>query len=190
MEHLACRRFVCILDPMTRPARSDDLESRLRLLNSEIAERLVRQTQSVDRIDSKVTVLIGLVLTAIPLVADRDLAKGWAIAALSFAIVAITCGALCLRPRDFVDVPEPRRAVNRYRGAPLPVLLGALVGTRVEAFRKNELARRSKVRWWQLSQLAALVAGVLLMIAALVGGTSSVDQPGPASGPASVSDNP
>jgi tetrahydromethanopterin S-methyltransferase subunit G len=148
----------------------DDARKLLELFNGEISQRLGRQTQASDRVDAKVTVLIGLVLTSIPLlVGKRHLSPLWGLVALALALIAVCCGVACLRPRDFIEVPPPAAWVTAYKRSTYNETIGALIGTRVAAFDKNEIQRKAKVRWWQLSLLCLLLAGAALLTAALIG---------------------
>jgi hypothetical protein len=141
-------------------------EDSLELINDEISARMGRQITSVDRIDTKVTVLLGFLLTAGTWAATlRDKNLLLALVSAAAAAGALVTGFLCLRPYNFQDAPVPTRLIElryetRYE------LLGKLVAAKAFAFERNETARIKKTRLWKAS-LTFLIVAAGLMVASI-----------------------
>jgi hypothetical protein len=112
---------------MSQEADGEVHEDTLALINDELTARLGRQVTSVDRIDTKVTVLTGFLLAATPwVIAIKGKNPALTIIALICAAGALTCGILCLLPHKFTDATGPNIVDARWKSH--YELLGQLVG--------------------------------------------------------------
>jgi hypothetical protein len=148
----------------------------LELINSELADRLARQTQAGSQIDTKAGLLVGYAVVAASFLATRHsqpvltwLALAAFIAAAGFGVSTYAVGA-------YADVPDPRHLFNRYATRPKTAALAALAARRVRTFEANEPKYLRKATRWRLS-LGALTVGIALMFAALYVHTDSHGQP-------------
>jgi len=162
---------------------TDRAEETLALLNEELKGRLERQDATAARLDTKLTLVIGFVVAAIPLLLARQIeliAGITAVVALASVFVVALDG---LRPRHWRVVPEPQPLVDEFSGRTPYEVLGALVGTRVVAFERNRKVTRHKSR--RLNQsiamllMAVIASGISLQIRTAQNGSRqgiSVDQ--------------
>ena len=145
-------------------------EQRLVMLNDELSARLVRQTQASDRTDTKVTVIVGFALAIGQFLATRTLFIGLAIPAVIFLAASVGAGVWCLKPRPFIDVPEAQPFVDKYKRLDRQATLGGLIGSRVDAFNKNESQRLTKLTWWRYSLLALVLGAAMSAVSIWLGG--------------------
>jgi hypothetical protein len=145
----------------------------LALINSEIVGRLDRQTDCLNRIDTKAVLVVGYAIAAVSFLATRHaqpLLAGLAYAAFA---VAAGCGIATLALRNYPDI-GCRRLVTGYAGGSRAVILAALVANRVEDFEYKKSRLKAKARGWWIS-LAALLTGTILMVTAILVQTGQHD---------------
>jgi hypothetical protein len=144
----------------------------LELINTELADRLVRQAEAGAKIDTKAALLVGYVAAASSFLATRHaqpLLTGLALAAYA---VAAGAGIGAYAVGKYQDVPDPRHLFNKYVHGSKSTALAALAARRVGAFENNAPKHRRKaVLWWW--SVAALLIGAVLMFAALYVHTGS-----------------
>ena len=147
----------------------------LELINTELANRLSRQTAARRQVDTKAALLVGYVAAASSFLATRHSQP--VLTWLAFAAYAIAAGLGigAYAVGTYQDVPDPRRLFNQYALQPKSAALAALAARRVKAFESNEPKQRRKAKLWQAS-VAALMTGVVLMFAALYVHTDSHDR--------------
>jgi hypothetical protein len=139
----------------------------LELINTELAARLERQSDSSAKIDTKAVVLAGYVVAAASFLATQHpepILAGFAYAAYA---IAAGLGVSAYAVRAFRDVPDPRRLFNGYARQPKTQTLAALAAERVKAFEENAGRQRRKARQWKFST-AALLAGVIFMVLSII----------------------
>ena len=139
----------------------------LRLLNTEIKERLARQDASANVVDTKAALLGALALASAQFTASQDdLHVLYAVGAFLLFAVAAGMAVKTYAVSTVNDVPDPSEAVT-LASATETELLANLIGNRVKAFERNMIRSRLKVWWWHAS-LVALLAGVLLAVGAVL----------------------
>ncbi|MGH3250201.1 MAG: hypothetical protein ACRDOI_28925 [Trebonia sp.] len=142
-------------------------EETLELINSELADRLVRQADSSAKIDTKATALTGYAIAAASFLATQHpqpVLAGCAYGAYAVAVGFSITGSSVGRHDD---PPAPRPLFNRYAARSRTEVLAALGATRVRAFEANAGRYHRKARLWYAAT-AALTAGAVLMIIAIV----------------------
>lgn len=132
-----------------------------RLLNAEMTARFSRQSESLNRIDTKGVALLGFTLTVATFATTTRLHAGWLVAVLITLGAAAMAGVQTIRVRTYHDAPEPAKiqilAARSERAA-----LAALTAAKKNAFDDNAGVLTLKAKWWRRS-LAFLVAGVALL---------------------------
>ena len=152
------------------PLQADTVE----LINTEVRDRLARQSSAGAQIDTKAVVLVGYVIAASSFLATRQSQPVLTGLALTAYAVAAAFGISAYAVGTYQDVPEPRHLLNEYATESKIAALAALAATRVEAFESNTLKHERKAARWQIS-LAALAAGAVLMFLSLYVHTGSHD---------------
>ncbi|MFJ8712495.1 hypothetical protein ACIRD9_04705 [Streptomyces violaceus] len=135
------------------------------LINDELKARIASEVAAVTRLETKLTLLVGFVVTAVPLLLSRKLELITGVAALAALVCALCASLDGLRPRRWVVVPEPKPFIDEFGGSSRIEILGALIGTRVEAFEGNK--RIGEIKRRRMHQ-----ALIILLLAALLGGAS------------------
>lgn len=144
----------------------DDRAAVARLLNDEMTARFLRQSDSLNRIDTKGTALLGFALTIATFAATTTVATPWLLAVLASLACAAGAGIQTIRVRTYRDAPEPAKIkllIPRTENA----ALAALIKAKQEAFDANAVVLATKAKWWRRS-LTGLVAGVALLAIALL----------------------
>lgn len=151
------------------PEEQEDRKDTLELINSELAARMARQSDSMSKIDTKAVFLVGFVATAAQFLASHDHQP--VIAALAFVAyaVAFVFGVLIFHLADFEDV-VPRTVLDENARSPKSQALMQLAATRVGMFEKNKEQHDRKAERWTVS-LSALAVGFVLSTVALVAHT-------------------
>jgi hypothetical protein len=135
------------------------LEPTLELVNDEIKDKLTRQSEAAARVDTKAGIIVGFAITVVQLFIP-ELTRWWlALPAIAAYVTAVVFGVMALAVRAHQDPPDPTFLAERYTGKSRYEALGALIGTRAEAYRVNSRNNETRVRFWWLS-LGALIAAV------------------------------
>ncbi|WP_217554048.1 hypothetical protein [Streptomyces sp. GbtcB6] len=150
----------------TTPANPQGEEAALELLNSELASRLTRQSDSLAKIDTKAVFLIGFAATAAQFLATHKHQPVLTYLAFAAYALALAAGMQTIRVADHRDL-EPRPMLDAYAASPKNQVLAALTAARVVIFERNQERERQKAKWWTTS-LWSLAAGLVLSTAALV----------------------
>ncbi|MFI8238539.1 hypothetical protein ACIF83_14925 [Streptomyces sp. NPDC085866] len=135
------------------------------LINDELKGRIASEVAAVTRLETKLTLLVGFVVTAIPLLLSRKLELITGLAALAALVFALCISLDGLRPRRWAVVPEPQPFVEELGGSSRIEILGVLIGTRVDAFEGNK--RIGEIKGRRMHQ-----ALIVLLLAALLSGAS------------------
>jgi hypothetical protein len=138
----------------------------IELINTELSDRLVRQSAAGAQIDTKAVVLVGYVVAASSFLATQPSKPALTWLALAAYAVSAAFGIWAYAVGTYQDVPEPRHLLNEYATRTKTSALAALAATRVEVFESNAPKHERKAARWQIS-LAALMAGALLMFLSL-----------------------
>jgi hypothetical protein len=148
----------------------------LDLINTEVTARLARQSDAGSQIDNKAVVLVGYAGAAALFLATRRFQP--VLGGIAFAAYAAASGLgiWVYAVGTYQDVPDPRPLFNKYAIRPKLDALRALAAARVEVFESNVPKHQRKVLRWRVS-LAALMLGVILMVASLLVHTSSHGKP-------------
>jgi hypothetical protein len=146
----------------------------LELINTELADRLSRQTAARRQVDTKAALLVGYVAAASSFLATRPSQPVLTWLALAAFAVAAGLGIGTYAVGTYHDAPDPRQFFNQYACQPKSAALAALAARRAKAFESNAPKQRRKAKLWQGS-VAALLTGVVLMFAALYVHTDSHD---------------
>lgn len=145
----------------------DEQASTYRLLSETTRDRLVAQRGSIDRIETKGTVLLGFAIAIAQLYVTQPdaIAELHVLAFIGFAL-AIVFGLFVVRPYEHRYPPEPSEFYEMFlevRSLLIDKWLGA---ARTEAFETNVLLARRKERFYLLT-LAALIGAAVVSIASL-----------------------
>ncbi|WP_405462949.1 hypothetical protein OG783_33315 [Streptomyces jietaisiensis] len=180
--------------PAMTPQELQQQEQTLELINSELAARLARQAESGAKVDTKAIFLVGFAATAAQFLATRNFEPFTGTAAFTAYAVAIGFGIAVFNLAAYEDL-KPRETLDTYARASKGAVLGALAGTRVGFFEKNNHLHERKTKRWTVA-LAAVAAGICLSTVSLVlhtGGHDKRTEPGepvPASSSAPASSVP
>ncbi|WP_246144437.1 hypothetical protein [Actinacidiphila oryziradicis] len=120
------------------PQELQDQEQTLELINSELAARLARQSESGAKVDTKAFFLVGFAATAAQFLASRNFESFTGAAAFAAYAVAIGFGILVFNLAEYEDI-KPRETLDTYARSTKGATLGALAGTRVGIFEKKEI---------------------------------------------------
>jgi FlaG/FlaF family flagellin (archaellin) len=149
------------------PQELEEQADTLELINTELAARLERQSDSDGKIDTKALALAGYAVAAASFLATQH--PQVVLASLAFVFDACAAGlATCAYALGaYRDVPAPRALFTRYAGQSKPATLAALAAERVRAFESNHQKHERKTRFWRAS-LVSLAIAVTLMVASVV----------------------
>ncbi|MFE5143941.1 hypothetical protein ACFRDV_41050 [Streptomyces fagopyri] len=156
------------------PQELQDQEKTLELINSELAARLARQAESGAKVDTKAVFLVGFAATGAQFLAARSFETFTGAAAFTAYAVAIGFGISVFNLAAYEDL-KPRETLDTYARSTKGATLGALAGTRVGFFEKNDALHRRKTKRWTVS-LGAVVAGIFLSSVSLVLHTDGHDK--------------
>ncbi|MFF6999878.1 hypothetical protein ACFY93_33795 [Streptomyces sp. NPDC008313] len=156
------------------PQELEDQEQTLELINSELAARLARQSESGAKVDTKAVFLVGFAATAAQFLASRNFEPFTGTAAFTAYAVAIGFGISVFNLAEYEDI-KPRDVLDTYARSTKGATLGALAGTRVVMFEKNDALHQRKARRWTVT-LAAVAAGSFLSTVSLVLHTDGHDK--------------
>ncbi|MEU0952521.1 hypothetical protein ABZ353_09200 [Streptomyces niveus] len=156
------------------PQELEDQEQILELINSELTARLARQSESGAKVDTKAVFLVGFAATAAQFLASRAFEPFTGAAALAAYAVAIGVGISIFNLAEYEDI-KPREVLDTYARSTKGATLGALAGTRVGMFEKNDALHQRKTRRWTVT-LAAVAAGISLSTVSLVLHTDGHDK--------------
>ncbi|WP_406452712.1 hypothetical protein OH768_11550 [Streptomyces sp. NBC_01622] len=150
----------------TTPADPQGQDATLELLNSELASRLTRQSDSLAKIDTKAIFLIGFAATAAQFLATHKHQPVLTYVAFAAYALALAAGMQTFRVADHRDL-EARPLLDAHAGLLKGQALAALAAARVVIFERNQERERQKAKLWGIS-LWSLVVGLVLSTAALV----------------------
>ena len=156
------------------PQELEDQEQTLELINSELAARLARQSESGAKVDTKAVFLVGFAATAAQFLASRSFEPFTGAAAFTAYAAAIGFGISVFKLAEYEDI-KPRDVLDTYARSTKGATLGALAGTRVGMFEKNDALHQRKARRWTVT-LAAVAAGICLSTVSLVLHTDGHDK--------------
>jgi len=159
----------------TNSSAAPDVDN-LKLINTELADRLARQSTAGTQIDTKAMVLVGYVAAASSFLATQH--SELVLAALAYTAYAAAAGfgVWAYAVRSSEDVPDPRTLLNEYADRARIDTLTELAATRVEVFESNQPELDLKAKRWARS-LTALFIGIALMLAALLTHNASHARP-------------
>ncbi|WP_228049481.1 hypothetical protein [Streptomyces justiciae] len=160
--------------PAMTPQELQQQEQTLELINSELAARLARQAESGAKVDTKAIFLVGFAATAAQFLASRSYEPFTGAAAFLAYAVAIGFGIAIFNLAEYEDL-KPRETLDTYARSTKGATLGALAGTRVGFFEKNEAVHQRKTKRWTVA-LAAVGAGICLSTVSLVLHTDGHDR--------------
>jgi hypothetical protein len=143
----------------------------LRLTYDEVKGRSARLADSSSRVDGKATTILGFISAVALFLASQKASGGWKLSAFALLALAAIFGILAMRPRTFMDAPEPDALIEHVlpRGQEAALLL--LIHASRGAFNTNKATHARKAKYWHVSAWL-FTAGVALTIAALVFGGS------------------
>jgi uncharacterized membrane protein len=155
----------------------------LAVINNELSSRLDRQSDSLNAIDTKAGLVIGYTLAAASFLATRHAQP--VLVGLAYAAYALAAGlgVAALAVWNFREI-EPRPLL-RYANRSAAATYAALMATRVQVFDTNQRRQKRKARQWWLS-LAAVLAGTILMVSAILVQTYEHDRAEPGRQPAAA----
>ncbi|WP_262062925.1 hypothetical protein [Streptomyces sp. STR69] len=171
------------------PEQLRDQEPTLELINSELASRLARQTESGAKVETKAVFLVGFAATAAQFLASRGFEPFTGAAAFGAYACAVVFGVSIFNLAEYEDI-KPREVLENHGRSSKGAALVALAATRVGMFEKNALVHTRKTKRWTVS-LTALAVGVCLSTVSILLQTGDYDghtEPGGAatSAPASA----
>ncbi|MDT6988099.1 hypothetical protein ACFOSY_15315 [Streptomyces lusitanus] len=161
------------------PQELEDQKETLELINSELAARLARQSESGAKVDTKAIFLVGFAATGAQFLASRSFELFTGTAAFAAYAVAVGFGISVFNLAEYEDI-KPRDVLDTYARSEKGATLGALAGTRVGMFEKNARLHQRKTKRWTVA-LAAVAAGIVLSTVSLVlhiGGHDRHTEPG------------
>lgn len=156
------------------PEELEHREDTLSLINTEIASRLDRQSDSLAKIDSKAGLVVGYAFAAASFLATRHAQPILAAFAYVGLGAAAATGVTALAVWNFQDT-EPAALLAHANSSPAAIF-AALISRRVMIYRINNAKQRRKARQWWLC-LGAAVAGTVLMVLAILVQTYGHDRP-------------
>jgi hypothetical protein len=135
---LFLRKLVVFRLADVTPEELDQQAETLELINSEVADRLARQSDSNVRIETKATTLVGFAVAAASFLATQHPQP--VLAALAYAAYAAAAGlaALAFAVGSYREVPEPRALLNGYARRSRAQTLAALAAERVGPSRRTQ----------------------------------------------------
>ncbi|MFF4031743.1 hypothetical protein ACFYZ2_18690 [Streptomyces sviceus] len=142
------------------PQQLREQEPTLELINSELASRMARQSESGAKVDTKSVFLVGFAATATQFLASRSFEPFSGTAAFAAYAVAIGFGISIVNLSEYEDI-SPREVLDTHGRSTKGAALVALAATRVGMFEKNARLHTRKTRRWTIS-LTMLVIGVCL----------------------------
>ncbi|MBQ0850213.1 hypothetical protein J8N05_18625 [Streptomyces sp. BH-SS-21] len=148
------------------PQELQDQEQTLELINSELAARLARQSESGAKVDTKAVFLVGFAATAAQFLASRSFEPFSGAAAFVAYAVAVGFGISVFNLAAYEDL-EPRATLAAYARSTKGAALGELAGTRVRFFERNDVLHQRKTKRWTVT-MAAVAAGIFLSTVSLV----------------------
>ncbi|MCT6781462.1 hypothetical protein LXH09_33000 [Streptomyces sp. CS7] len=156
------------------PQEFEDQKETLELINSELAARLARQSESGAKVDTKAIFLVGFAATAAQFLASRGFEPFTGTAAFVAYAVALGFGISVFNLAAYEDI-KPRDVLDTYGRSAKGAALGALAGTRAGMFEKNDALHQRKTRRWTVT-VAAVAAGISLSTVSLVLHTDGHDK--------------
>ncbi|WP_246618575.1 hypothetical protein [Streptomyces javensis] len=156
------------------PQELEDQKETLELINSELAARLARQSESGAKVDTKAVFLVGFAGTGAQFLASRSFEPFTGTAAFAAYAVAVGFGISVFNLAEYEDI-KPRHVLDTYARSEKGATLGALAGTRVGMFEKNARLHQRKTKRWTVA-LAAVAAGIVLSTVSLVLHTGDHDR--------------
>ncbi|WP_247721323.1 hypothetical protein [Streptomyces sennicomposti] len=148
------------------PQQLRDQEPTLELINTELASRMARQSESGAKVDTKTVFLVGFAATATQFLASRSFEPFTGTAAFAAYAVAIGYGIAIFNLAEYEDI-KPREVLDTHGRSTKGAALVALAATRVGMFEKNAHLHARKTRRWTVS-LTMLVIGVCLSTASIL----------------------
>lgn len=171
------------------PEELRERESNLELINSEIASRMVRQSEAGAKVDTKAVFVVGFAATAAQFLAARSFEPYTGTMAFVAYAVAIGAGISIFNLAKYEDL-DPRAVLDDHGREEKPATLMALAATRVTMFETNSEVHQHKTRRWTVS-LVAVAVGICLSTVSIVLQTGAHDrEPGKPGGPAPSSAQP
>ncbi|QIQ07324.1 hypothetical protein HA039_33505 [Streptomyces liangshanensis] len=165
------------------PQELEEQESNLELINSEIASRMVRQSEAGAKVDTKAIFVVGFAATAAQFLAARSFEPYTGTAAFVAYALAIGVGISIFSLARYEDI-EPRAVLEDHGRNQKPATLIALAATRVTMFEKNKAVHTRKSNRWTVS-LTAIIVGICLSTVSIVLHTGAHDrEPGKPGKPA------
>jgi hypothetical protein len=145
----------------------DEQASTYRLLSETTRDRLLAQRDSIDRIETKGTVLLGFAIAIAQLyVTQSDAVTELRVLAFVGFALAVVFGLFVVRPYEHRYPPEPLEFCETFlevRSLLIDKWLGA---ARAEAFEANVLPAKRKERFYWLT-LAALIGAAVVSVVSL-----------------------
>jgi hypothetical protein len=153
----------------------DDFDAdTLAMINTEIADRISRQSDALDKIDNKAVLVVGYVLAVVSFLATRPVQPILAAFAYSAFAVAAIAGLVSLAIRPYLDT-NPIQLISYAKRSPAEILPTG-IASQAKVLRFNSGRQRTKVRSWWIS-ISGLAVGTILMVAAILVQTYEHDQP-------------
>jgi len=121
----------------------------LTMINNEIADRISRQSDSLDKIDNKAVLVVGYVLAVVSFLATRQVQPILATFAYSAYAVAAIAGLASLAIRPYLDT-NPIQLIGYARRSPADTL-PTIIASQAKVLRFNSRKQRTKVRNWWIS---------------------------------------
>jgi hypothetical protein len=131
-------------------------------VNDSIRDRLIVQRDSIERIETKGTLLLGFAIAASQFLLTRfdDTSTGWTVLALVAYGLAFIAGLVAIAPYRHDYPPDPVPFFVNYGNQPPDVVVRTLAASRAVAYVENASRARTKgIAWWfTVALLAAAVA--------------------------------
>ncbi|MGZ4689066.1 MAG: hypothetical protein ACXV9P_03505 [Acidimicrobiia bacterium] len=147
----------------------DEAADSFGLVASTVRESLASQREAMDRLETKATILLGFVATAVPIYvvqSPEGTQRDWAVAL--YAVAAIF-GLLVTRPYKHGTSPDPKKFASKFVATPQPSASVAryLAADAVRAYTRNELTMKVKaVLLW--ITLLTFIGGAALSVGSLL----------------------
>ncbi len=146
---------------------SEQRETTLRLINTEVAARLDRQIAAGNQIDTKSALVLGFTATAAQFLANVPAQGALQALAFGFYLAAFAFGVAAVAVARYTEVPEPRALLDGYAEREEVEVLSHLAATRVAAFESNVQRQDSKACRWTVS-VACLASGIITSAGAML----------------------
>ncbi len=139
---------------------------------NEASRQVERQSEHVDAIDTKASILLGFLAAVIASVVALERGSGtdyWLIGGVILAFVSFIFGIIAYWPRTFSFGANPRGLRENYPNKELEATLIALVDNQVTSFENNEVVIKKKLLLLKIASIILSLSLLLFLISLLSG---------------------